>query len=328
MAIAPTPIPGALWNALKIGGGALTVLGIAAVAGVFTPTGEVASSHADVAWFSPFERTNTERFSTALEKLGHPAPRRYDLNGNTVFFSTTTSLKTPEELLRDYQEEFVRQGVNDDVFTSSSPQHHEARLLNALKGGLSPIAISKNHIALAGVLTRNRADAPEALRDEFLKSENPHELFRAHRYIEISRDPSRRHTEITASWSDEAFDYRRMVPGNRIDQSFDAEVPSCPGCTRLSRFADDNPGAHQVDMTFISPASTSELIAFYDRALPSRGWQLADSGDAIARASELFELPSSAQTRRYRRADDLELTLVFEHDLRSGQNLIHASRSR
>lgn len=329
MATSSGSIHRTIWNSLKISGCALSVAAIAWGVGVFTPQGEVASSHADTAWLSPFKRSNTERFNTALEKLGHPEPRRYDLNGNTVYFSTTTSLKTPQELLLDYQDEFVRQGINQDTFTALAPADEEARLLNALQGGLSPIAISPDHIALAGVLTKNRADSPEALRDDYLGTDNPHELFRAHRYIEISRDPDRRHTEVVASWSDEAFDYSRMVPGNDADhQAFDALVPACPGCTRLTRFADENPGTHQVDLTFASPASADTLIHFYDQALPSRGWSLADEGDAIALASEFFELPETGHTRRYTGPDNLGLTLVFQRDARTGHTLVHAARSR
>ena len=79
----------------------------------------VRESQADIFAMSFGAPSNTEKFGGALERLGHEPPRVYRANENALFFSTTQFLnKRPNEVLREYQEEFVRQGLNARVYTT------------------------------------------------------------------------------------------------------------------------------------------------------------------------------------------------------------------
>ena len=312
---------------LKLGGCGALIVAIAFGFAVFTTDGTVSESHADIAWLSPFERSNTETFQDSLQRLGHHDPSRYDLNGNTLFFSTQSSRKPPREVMVEYQEEFRRQGLNDRIYTSIRPEEADARHFTGLTGGLVPLAISDTQVILGGVVTRNRASNTSELLDNAAGIEDPEDLFRAHRYIEITRGSDSRHTSIVASWSDEAFNYHRMVPGSpAAGQSFDPEVPPCPGCTRLTRFADDNPSTgERADLAFIGPRSVPDTRAFYEDALSRRGWAPGEFSAALDDVEEHFHIPLPTAEALVLYRDDREITLAFLPDFETGETITFAT---
>ncbi len=128
--------------------------------------------------------------------------------------------------------------------------------------------------------------------------------------MEAFREPDARWTTVVATWSDESFDYRKMVAGSRVGgQRVDPMVPACPGCTRLQRFEDLDPSSGHVDYAYIGPVSLQKTLTFYDRVLPERGWELAPSAAVLARAQRL-DLPiPDAHVRQYRH-DHQTLTIV------------------
>ena len=311
------------WTLLKLGGcGAL----IAAIATTIAILGTSSESHADIAWLSPFERSNQESFQSALENLGHEQPRRYNLNGNTVFFSTNTSRKSPRQLMVEYQEEFQRQGINDRVYVDVGPQARQERTETALTGGLIPLVVTDRYVALAGVVTANDADDPSTLLENYGDADKMSELFRAHRFIELTRAPDSRHTSIVASWSDEEFDYARMVPGSDAEgQIYDTVVPVCPGCTRLSRFADENRGGRQVEMSFIGPRTIDETRHYYAHTLTNQGWQREDLSQPFAEIEKVFETDLPHGKSDLYRLGDKHLKLSFLTDDRTGHTITIAT---
>ena len=316
-----------LRTGLKLGGCGAIIVAIAFAVSVFGTDGAVSESHADIAWLSPFERSNTESFQDSLKRLGHQDPSRYDLNGNTVFFSTHTSRKTPREVMIEYQEEFRRQGLNDRVYRNMRPDEADARHFTGLTGGLVPLAISDTQVILGGVVTANRAGTTAELLDNAAGVKHPEDLFRAHRYIEITRGRDSRHTSIVASWSDEAFNYHRMVPGSAVaGQSFDPEIPPCPGCTRLTRFADDNHTTRQrVDLAFIGPRTIQETRAFYEETLRRRGWAPGDFASDLNQVEEHFHLPLPTAEALVLYREGRELTLAFLPDFETGETITFAT---
>lgn len=316
-----------LRNGAKIIGCAMTIAAMAMVFTIFGSSGTVTESHADVSWLSHFEQSKSEKFTKALDNMGHSDAERYDLNGNTVFFSNRATNKSPRQVMAEYQEEFQRQGLNDRVYLDVSSDERQARNKTALTGGLIPLAITDHHIALGGVITSNDADDDSELIDNYHDAEKDSDLFRAHRYIEISRSPESRHTSIIATWSDEEFDYERMVPGSRAEgQGFDTTIMPCPNCTRLTRFADDNRrNTQHVDLSFIGPRSVDETRQFYARTLTGEGWEREDIDAPLRELEQWIDLSRAAgQTDVYRRGGE-ELKLTFIVDRISGETLTMAS---
>lgn len=316
------------WAGLKLAGCGALIAAIGFAIAVVGTSGEVTESHADIAWLSSFDRSNTERFDTALDHLGHPAPSRYDLNGNAVYFSAHTSRKRPHQVMAEYQEEFRRQGLNDRVYVDLDEQDRPDRLRTALTGGIVPFAITPERIAMRGVVTANEASNADELAQLHRVADNRHEAFRAHRYIEISRPADRRHTSIVATWSDESFDFEKMLPHARTGgQSFDATIPPCPRCTRVGRFADDErrTGQGRVQLSFLGPDTVDATRQFYARTLGSDGWQRQPlDGDLRTVERTLGISMADGNTDRYRR-DRQELMLTFSTDDRTGQTLTVAS---
>lgn len=317
-----------VFNLLKITSCGAAIAAIAFGIAVFGSPSGVSESHADLVWFSSFERSNSDRFESALQRLGHDEPKSYTLNGNRVYFSATTSLKTPEELLYDYQEEFRRQGLNDRVYGAIRPHEESDRTLTGLTGGLVPMAISSERVLLGGMVTTNHARDAEALLQNAADAAEVSELFRGHRYVEIIRTPDRRHSSIVATWSDEDFDYGAMKPGNESARSdFDPEVPSCPGCTRLTRFAEDGHGSGRVDMAFAGPQGPYETLDFYRHAMAQRGWALSEIGSHMDHLEDLFDMELEEGVALTLVRDGQELVLVSTPDPATGHTLTVASRS-
>lgn len=316
------------WTLLKLSGCGIVIAAIGFVITTFDLSGDISESKADVSWLSPFKTSNTEGFDSALDNLGHGDAERYDLNGNTVFFSTNTTRKQPGQVMAEYQEEFRRQGLNDRVYADLDTDEEYERTQTALTGGLIPLAVTDDYVALGGVLTNNEASDSADLMANYDDADDVHELFRAHRYVEISREADSRHTSVIASWSDEDFDHRRMIPGDETSaQGYDSVVPPCPGCTRLSRFADDDPNrAERVEMSFIGPASIERTRTFYARALAEAGWQRESLNQEFYDLEQWFrfDIPDG-ETDQFRRGDD-ELTLTYRTDRPTGETITMASR--
>ena len=316
-----------LRTAVKLTACGLVIATIGFAIAVLGTSGTVSESHADITWYSPFERTNTESFVRALDNLGHDDVERYDLNGNAVFFSTNTSRKSPRQVMAEYQEEFRRQGLNDRIYTDLRADEDHERLQTQLTGGIAPFALTDHRIAMRGVVTANRATNAEELAELAGGVDHLHEAFRAHRYIEISQNPHSRHTSIVATWSDEAFDYEKMIPGSRTEgQGYDPRVPVCPRCTRLSRFADENPDTpSRTEMSFIGPQSVELTRQFYADTLGRKGWDRQPANDALEPLESKLGMPLSVgHTDRYHR-EDQEMTFTFLPDEASGETLTMVS---
>ncbi|MFB6264560.1 MAG: hypothetical protein ABEL76_13190 [Bradymonadaceae bacterium] len=102
-----------------------------------SPDGDVRRAQSDIWDMRPFERTETEQFARALEKLGHPPPRVFDWNGNKTFLSVRKTDREPREVLRRYQRMFARRGLNDRAYEPMS-MPDALRRAGASTGDLSP----------------------------------------------------------------------------------------------------------------------------------------------------------------------------------------------
>lgn len=288
---------------LAIAGASLVAIGWAVI--TFYPSTGVKESDADIYWNFQFERDSTQKFAETLKELGHAPPRSYDFNGNTVFFSSKETTQSPEEVLREYQRIFTRNGINERPYLESSsdggPRAGESdedyfkltreRGLAMLSGQLVPSLITPSHVSMGGGLIKgspSTCDAAEKVLEQNAAEGKAdfEDLFQGYRAIEATRDEGDTHTQVTATWSDDKLDIRKHIPSSRQDYlaaaSPDPIVPSCPGCTRLNRFAGQGDEEAYVTNVFRSPQHQDSVVDFYLKAMANRGWQETEAS-AITR---------------------------------------------
>lgn len=295
---------------------ALTLAIISGV-GVFVvasdPQGRVAESQADIVAVVPNPMSDTERFREALGNLGHEPAQVYELNGNRIFFSVNRLHDSPQKVLRTYQAEFVAQGLNSQAFTTLSMAEMASRKRTSFSGGIVPLKLSPNHIIMGGVRTRGGSKSTPELVGEFSARKTPAQLFNAFRWIEITRPQANGRTTVTATWSDENFDYQAMFPRPDEPQHRDVDerIPICPKCLKVNQFSDQGrPGTHET-YVFTTPLSQYQLRTFYRDQLEKRGWQLDERSRWLDELSPHLDLEAIQMDRlEFRRADDsLELAI-------------------
>lgn len=305
---------------------ATSIAAIAWAVGVFNFDGEIASSHADISWFSGADRSNIAKFGDSLERLGHDAPQSFDLNGNTVHFSVNFSDREPIEIMRQYQDEFTNQGLNKRPFYSL--QKSDDMTIASLTGGIVPMSISKNNIVMGGMLNKANAKTSEDLKKLYAAENDPHQIFKGHRHIQIDREPNARYSTVTATWSDDKFDYAKMLPGNqREGQNVDLDVPACPGCTRINSFTDLDPEATFKNSIYIGSRGVEETREFYKQALTNRGWQTTETAQLLDKTRELVEFQGDDATMEQFARDNEILTLTLYPNSRGGAT-VHAVKSK
>lgn len=351
----PSPLRKAGINLAKLSAAGLTIFAAAALMLVTSPKGEVTRAEADIAMLNFAPRTADQEFSEALKQLGHEPPRVYDYNGNTVYFSTKISPKRPDELLRDYQEEFARQGVNEHIFSSKELFNGDALLIDnfepsseddptnrlmesVLTGQMVPAEVSEDRLVMMGALMEGRpTDRAKfrALMEEKAKSgKKDHfaNIFKSFRYIEADWDEKQKVSFVTATWGDEGFDIRKTLPvaegGVLEGTNPDPEIPSCPGCERLTRFAGTSDEAPFVSHVFASTQHPSSVLSFYQRALAQRGWTETDGSALLQKALPDIEFKGKNNiSRQYSRNKTEFLTLTVRQDAQDNKTYVSLQNS-
>lgn len=330
-----------LTGVAKLGLCGATIFAIGWVFLTFGPEGEVQESQADITDLGLFApATSTQRFVKALDNLGHETPRIYNYNGNQIFFSTSSSPKRPRELILDYQRAFVEEGVNKKIYDvrvdldalreqgpGALARAEDERKLAMLDGQIQVMYHDEERVIMgAAILDIANAPAPTHTRDPDgtpVAELDFANIFNAHRYIEATWHPVRRESVITASWGDESFDIKKtfpssmILPGDRLEQMApDLVVPTCLGCTRLTRFAseaNDKPYTFQV---FKSYQSLGQVAEFYRSAMSARGWKESKHSQGLERyASEHSAYLAGGQVMQFMRgAQNVTLTLHPDDD--------------
>lgn len=317
-----------LINAAKITFTGATVAAIAFGFGVFDQGIEVPESQADILSMDFADRTSTEKFVAGLQDLGHNAPEVYNLNGNTVFFSSAIHKEEPLVVMEKYEREFYEQGLNPEIFSGVTDENADRMFKTSLSGGVVPMVISPDSILLGGVESTGPTKTEEDLVNNFNnnKGKAPWKLFDAHKYVEINRDGE--NTLVTSSWSDKGFDYEKMIPGAKVaDVNTDAEVPACPGCVRLTNFEDLGGEKAYRNNVFVGSADASQQVQFYDRALVGRGWEETESSVVMEKLRGLVEFQGQeAQMREYSRNGQF-MQVIALPDSESNQTITHTVMS-
>lgn len=262
----------------KLGLAAATIGAVAWMFVVYQPDGSVSSSQADILDLNFIRLSETARFASGLKQLGHDQPQTFSINDNIVSFSTNESRKRPAQLVREYQEEFVHQGLNrriwgpEDTFGSQPDM-----FLDAASGGVVPINVSDSGATMGGMLSAGGAKTAEELMALYGNADPKlARIFTGYRAIQMQWDPERRRTHVTATWADDKFDYANMLalPG---EPERKAAVPTCPGCSVVSRISNLDASKGYTSRIFTGERSQPELLSFYRRTLPAQGWEETES---------------------------------------------------
>lgn len=298
-------------TALLFAGAGLVVVGLSAT--VWAPGDGVSVSQANILDLFSADDNPQAGFQRALKHLGHEPPRAFDINGNTIYFSVNHIDKKPIEVLKRYQDEFHHQKLNSKSYITLADADTQQARQDMLTGGIIPSRISEHYVAMGGGLTGNSARTREelaGLEAQYQRGDIANK-FSAYRHVEAFQNPGARYTTVVASWSDEKFDYRKMLAGSQVPgQNVDPRIPVCPGCTRLQRFTDLDPEANHSDHIFIGTSSVDKILSFYERSLSARGWQLEPVAELLKNAHREDPALSNAQMLLYRREDGaLRLTV-------------------
>lgn len=294
-----------LSNLLKIGLAGLTIAGIWTAMLVLSDDAQVEEADADIVNVVMGGETNTEKFVSSLDNLGMPEPRPYDWNGNKVFFSTTLTKESPEQVLVRFQREFVRAGINERPYDSAASTVDSSIDPNLWKsmnkdraevasekfaerwerdsaffgGGIVPITVAEEYVAMAGTVSKGQAedgfDFIKELHEDKGKPLTEH--VGALRFIEAT--DVGHGSRISAVWSDEDIEFSKFTATEKAsDVSMSSRIPSCMGCKRLMRFAGESQEEESYVMNiYEGTLPVAHTVEFYEKAMFNRGWRLAPS---------------------------------------------------
>lgn len=324
-----------LLSLLKITGAALVIWAVGWAVVVLDSHGTVSDSQADIVDFGFGPASPHQRFGKALERLGHDEPQALELNGNTVYFSVNYAKQPPRQLMERYQREFVAQRVNDRAYGAPEADRgndDDERMSTALTGGVVPQLVSRDYVTMGGMTMNGEpTDSLEVIR-RYRPDFNEAQMFSGHRYIEMFNQPGRRGTTVLASWSDDEFDYAKMVPGQqREGLSVDVDVPACPGCTRVNRLRDLDRDRFYEANIFVTSRPHEQLEQFYQSALARRGWRQRSSNASLSNIQNTVDFTSDDSTVvSFDRpeADDERILTILIYSVGQGQTAVHTSMTR
>lgn len=171
----------------KLGLSVAIVWGIAWGIVTFNVEGEVDESGALIWDMSGFERSNTQKFASALKSLGHEPPRVYNYNGNDVYVSTRKTEKEPRRAVRDYQRTFVRKGLNEEVYDWMPPTKEnlekgidnprtQKRYEAMLSGQIIPQWVGDDYASMGGGLIKGQPETRKELDQQIIQAKGTEEL--------------------------------------------------------------------------------------------------------------------------------------------------------
>jgi hypothetical protein len=303
-----------LWTGGKLLVTGAVVAGIAFGVGVLEPNLAVQESDADIVSFGRKEVTPTEKFVASMEDLGHSKPQAFNLNGNVVYFATRLHDQSPEIVREEYMKKFREKGLAPNA---SKYEDEDQSIMTAWNGGVITFHESEDRIFMGGMLPVKQVSSPdelEALAETY--DGQPWELYKGFHNVELLRSGDG--TIATSSWSDANFDYEKMLPGNdKLDQNVDLEVPSCPGCERVSAFEDLDPQRVFRSNVYQGSSSPQHLMRFYDQALTQRGWRPTETTHVMERIYQNVEFEGKEALKRQYEKDG-EVITILSHPSEDG----------
>ncbi|MEZ4461905.1 MAG: hypothetical protein R3E66_19720 [bacterium] len=296
----------------------------------------VKEAEADILALDFAPKSKSEKFVDSLKDLGMEKPRVYDWNGNSMYFSTMTTDRTPTEVLRDFQQKFVENGVNRAAHTTpvvpaanygdpktwkdlppakrkeavQTYNDYLTRSGDFFGGGMVPTAITPNYVAMSGMESKKSAEDGFDFFKE-LKAKGSKRLtdsVGSARYIEAFKEGGR--TRVTATWTGEDVDFNKFRNvGDDVGTT--DKVPACVGCERLMRFVGKSEKEYATNV-YNSSQSRQQVVDFYERSLGERGWRVAPATEAMRNAKAQGIMPDEgADLVSFARGGEFMTLLVY-----------------
>ena len=303
-----------VWKFLKITIAGAIVFSIAFAFGVFDEQIEVPEIKADIFDFG--KQTNTAKFVNSLKSLGHESPRPFDLNGNVVYFSNKRYLDDPRMIMTRYQDEFKAEGINSKRWMHTNDNSGEF-LKASMSGEIVPLSIEDDYVSMGGMLTRGDIEKDEDFNKIIETAvKGPAALFRGHRFIEIKKNSNGQGSEAIAMFSGEDFDFKKMKPGyDGPGAEPDVEFPSCPGCTRLTRFADLRSDSPYRINSFQTRRSMDGTSKFYIDSMARRGWTMTETTSMFRKLKKHVGFEGDdAQQLQFSKNGEFMTVLLYPND--------------
>ena len=302
-----------LTSLVKLAIAGATIAAIAFAVAIYYPDGSVGQADADVFWLGPasLQDSKQQRFVDFLDDQGFSEPQPYSYNGNTLFFSHQQTDDSPRDAVSQLQKALVEADINQysyprppdpsvlqnhDPNDTHIPVEDQQRVAYSamgasdfFSGGLVPTKDTGDHIALTGVelLTQEKGatDLHETLMSIWnADTDNPTSLFNNFRSMEVFRPQGSSTTQMIAIFGDGDVDFHKFAPGGGAYSATAPQlrdIPPCPGCERNNEFAGLQDQADYATVTYNTRSSMSDVVAFYERAMPIRGWNRALGLDIV-----------------------------------------------
>jgi hypothetical protein len=280
-------------GAIKVVATLACVLAVAGAIVTLGGDGEVGESQADITAFGFAPESDTARFVDALDALGHGEPHRYELNGNTIYFSTNQTDDEPMQVLERYQREFVARGINREVYDRLRDDQTMQRTRDGLEGGVVPASIAADHVIMNGVSTPNRARGIVELLEWFGQvatrdGGSPEAAsFDAYRAVEIFRERGSAGSTVIATWAKD-FEYDKMIPARHGADApkLDERLPECGWCTLVNQFSDKEAEGLHESYVLQTSHSIEQMRAYYEGAFVAKGWRAPKEPNLFERAKQ------------------------------------------
>jgi len=318
----------------------LTILAIAMAMLTFGPDQTVKSAEADILSFDFAPKTNTQKFQDSLSELGMDKPRKYDWNGNKMYFSTMVTDDEPLEVLYKFQKKFYDKGLNKEIYSGRSKAvdargRHASELTpaeqkqsvehmgdlytkhgNFFTGGIVPHVVDRDYVSMSGMDSKSGAKQPMEFLKEVMDRKSPRlsDSVGAARVVEAFRESGR--TRVTATWTDDEVDFSKFRNASTSGETGgSATVPACMGCERMMRFEGESEKGY-VSHAFQSKTQTKlDVIKFYNRALTNRGWLVSPATIAMQEAEHQgMRTPSNAELLSFTRDKEFLTLLIYTDD--------------
>lgn len=352
-------------GAAKFGGTFALVWGVAWAFVSMSPEGEVQQAEADVFELIPRDALPDDAFGRLMTDNGIK-PRSFDLNGNTVYFGHLPVRNEPQELLQKFQRDFVERGINSKVYTRTPHQMGMTRDLEKpgaveelkqavaeerapvgfqdtpeakamrdaiLTGEIVPYHNSKEYVSMGGIVPKVRGlEGEEDVWREWEKTDrgavDMEGSIKGFRFMDFTKEKDST-TTVTASWSENDFDYHKMKPGYPVeDLSIDQNVPSCVGCVRTFRLDGMTDNDPFTTNQFFTRNHIDSVEQFYTRAMAKRGWARSDAQNAMEKLQrDVPSLQNLDGRVMFLEREGIRLNLML-HNMEGGGTMITSTTER
>lgn len=165
-------------------------------------------------------------------------------------------------------------------------------------------------------------DTAEKIAEDFVSR------VEGYRSIEAFRDQKSGQTVVTASWSDEEFDMKSVLPDRyETETQTDGPVPACHSCKQAWNFAGSGSESPYSSNEFWSQESVDRVAVDYIKTLAADGWEFRDGEPLMQQLYSRMNMPvEGGKYLRFSRGNK-HMTLHIRPDRDNGRTSVSAFTS-